>query len=108
MEWAGWFCIIILILYSSYPAKVKRLERKVAKLENKQKGDFGMSKLMSDLIGKRCKILNENEYQSDAWIYTVLDVDDEWAKMTYTDKKGASKTVIMRIDSIKKVNLLPD
>lgn len=105
MEWAGWFCLIILIMYSSYPSKVKRLECKVRALENKQKGDFSMSKLISELIGQRCKITNEDGSQN-AWVYTILDVDDEWVKAQYANKKGVSNTVLIRIDAIKKVDLI--
>ena len=33
MEWVGFIALMILICYSSYPDKVKRLEAKVKKLE---------------------------------------------------------------------------
>ena len=37
MEWVGFIALMILICYSSYPDKVKRLEVKVKKLERKEK-----------------------------------------------------------------------
>ncbi len=66
-----------------------------------------MSKLISDLIGKKCKITNEDGSQN-AWIYTVLDVDDEWVKVSYSNKKDEVKTEIIRIDLIKKVDVLAE
>lgn len=105
LEMMGVLCLVILIFYASYPSKVIRLERKVARLENKQKGEFAMSKMIKDLIGNRCKLTYDDGSQF-AWIYTILDTDDEWVKVTYEDKKGVSKTQIIRIDTIKKVDLI--
>lgn len=107
MEWMGWFCFILLMLYSSYPGKVTSLERKVARLERKQKGDVRMSQMIKDAIGKRCKFTQADNTQS-TWIYTILDADDEWVKVTYTDKKQVSKTEIIRIDSIAKICLVSE
>lgn len=104
MEWAGWACLLILVFYSSYPSKVKRLERKVGALEHKQKGDFQMSKMITALIGQQCRITNEDGSQL-GFDYTILDADDEWVKVSYLDKKDILKTEIIRIDSIKKVSL---
>ena len=36
----------------------------------------------------------------------VLDVDDEWVKIRYTDKKGKQIVKIVRIESIDEVELL--
>lgn len=35
----------------------------------------------------------------------VLDVDDEWIKISYTEKKGNTKIKIMRIDAIDGVEV---
>lgn len=107
MEWAGLFCLMILLYYSSYPAKVKRMEKELSKIKRMQNGGLVMSKLISDLIGKKCKITNEDGSQN-AWIYTILDADDEWVKVSYLSKKDEVKTEIIRIDSIKKVDLLAE
>lgn len=107
MEYMGLIGFIILIMYSSYPAKVRKLERKVARLESKQKGDLAMSKMISDAIGKKCKFTHEDGSQ-DAWIYTILDTDDEWVKVSYTDKKDVFKNEIIRIDSIIKFCLVAE
>lgn len=109
MEWMGWFCFIIILFYSSYPGKVKKLEAKVKRLERIGRGDLEMAKIISDLVGKECKIKTEDvvvavgttEFQC-----TVLEVDDEWLKFSYYDKKKACKTVIIRIDAIESMELL--
>lgn len=62
MEWAGWVCLMILIYYSS-PAKVKRIEKQLSKIKRRQNGGSSMSKLISDLIGKKCKITSEDGFK---------------------------------------------
>lgn len=104
----GWFCLMILLCYSSYPGKVKKLESKVKKLERKLGGGSRMSNIIKSLIGNHCIIRTE-----DALIFsgnielncTVLDADDEWIKITFKDKKGMEKTKILRIDSIDSIEL---
>ncbi len=36
----------------------------------------------------------------------VLDVDDEWVKITYKDKKDVTKTIIIRIESIDNIEII--
>lgn len=64
MEWISWICLMIVICYSSYPAKVKKLEKEVAKLKKRQNGDTSMSRLITDLVGKKCKLTNEDGTQN--------------------------------------------
>ena len=56
MEWFGIVALLLLLCYSAYPGKVKRLETKVKRLEKKQRGVAYMSKLINDLVGKQCII----------------------------------------------------
>ncbi len=109
MEWVGWLSFIIMLFYSSYPGKVKKLESKVKNLERKQKGENTMSKIIHELVGKTCKITTNGDSIFDIdtdIICTVLDVDDEWIKFTYTDKKNNVKTQILRIDCIDNIEQL--
>lgn len=104
----GWMSFILVLCYSAYPGKVRKLEGKVKTLERKVKGENNMSKIMAELIGKECKIKTEeallfagnNEVKC-----VVLDVDDEWIKFTYKDKKDVEKTKILRIDALDSVEL---
>ena len=59
MEWFGIAALLLLLCYSAYPGKVKRLETKVKRLEKKQRGVAYMSKLINDLVGKQCIIRSE-------------------------------------------------
>lgn len=109
MEWIGLICLAIVLCYSAYPGKVNKLERKVKKLEKKREGGISMSKIISELVGKECKITTEAALALSGSVEVlakILDVDDEWIKFTYTDKKGNVKTKILRIESIDSVELI--
>ncbi|MDV4150062.1 hypothetical protein R0131_04350 [Clostridium sp. AL.422] len=111
MEWIGWISLIIILCYSSYPDKVKKLEKKVKLLERNEKGDFEMSKIISSLVGEKCKIkCNETLSFNGSLdvVANVLDVDDEWIKISYVDKKGISKVKIVRIEVIDNIELISE
>jgi len=38
--------------------------------------------------------------------WLVVDVDEDWVKLSKTDKKGQKKTKLMRIEDIRSVELL--
>lgn len=112
MEWAGWVALILVLCYSSYPGKVTKLEKKVNKLEKGNKGESEMSKIFNELVGKECDIetdgVVDTDYIGENLRCTVLDVDEEWIKFTYTNKKNVTKTKILRIDAIDSVELVEE
>lgn len=77
-------------------SKIRRLKRKLKKYE---KGVDDMSKIINELVGKRCRLEVYGEI-------TVLDADDEWLKFEYTDKKGNKCVKIQRIDELTEIDLL--
>lgn len=106
MEWAGWIALMVMFFYCTYPKRVRILEGKIKKLERKQEGNKNMSKLINDLIGQSCIIESECALSfvgNSDMKCMILDADDEWVKISYTDKKGVEKTKIIRIDSINTV-----
>ena len=111
MEWIGWVCLIIILCYSSYPDKVKKLEKKVKLLERNEKGDFEMSKIISSLVGEKCRIKSNELFSFNASvdvIVNILDVDDEWVKISFIDKKGNAKVQILRIEAIDNIELISE
>ena len=108
MEWIGWVSLVLILCYAAYPAKVRRLESKVKKLQKSQNGGAKMSKILSELVGMECKIKTEEALAfvgSSELACRVLEADDEWIKLSYTDRKNVEKTRILRIDSIESVEL---
>lgn len=108
MEWLGFLSFFIILCYSSYPGKVKKLESQMKKVRKKETEENKMSKIISELVGKKCIITTTDALQfiGDTKVKcNVLDVDDEWIKISYTEKKGNTKIRIMRIDSIDGVEV---
>ena len=103
----GWFSFMILLCYSSYPGKAKKLEKEVKKLKRNEKGKYNMSSIISKLVGEKCKIKAEEPLflGSTECDCTVLEADDEWIKISYSDKKGNGKIKILRIESINDIEL---
>lgn len=81
---------------SKSKAKIKRLKRRLKKYE---KGETQMSKIINELVGKRCRVAIYGEIR-------VLDADDEWLKFEYADKKGNKCVKIQRIDELTEIDLL--
>lgn len=116
MEWTGWFALIVGI-YSW--TKAGELEKKIKKLEKKvktdstkkeKKGETDMSKIIESLVGKKCylKIRDEFFEDYDKFVCEILEVDEEWMKFTYMNKKLDVKTRIIRIDEIEHVDLIAE
>lgn len=106
-----WVCFIYIIYYSSYLGKIKKLESKVKKLERNQRGGCEMSNIITSLIGKQCKIKMDEGmlFSSNGETnFSVLDVDDEWIKLSYLDKKQGKKIKVIRIDSISNIELISE
>ena len=102
--------LIIILCYSSYPDKVKKLEKKVKLLERNENGDLPMSKIILGLVGKKCKIQMEEKFLGIGTesIVDVLDTDDEWIKISFVDKKGNTRVQILRIETIKNIELVSE
>ena len=110
MEWigVGVAAFILLICHASYPKKIRQLETAVKKLDKKQRGENGMSKLIHELVGKECKIKSEDALQlvdSTEFQCFVLDTDDEWMKIRYTDKKKNQIVKLLRIETVDEIEV---
>ena len=108
MEYFGIFAFIMVLSYSGLPGRVKRLETKIKNLSKKQKGENYMSKIIHELVGKECFINTDKAYELSGGKYIkckVLDADDEWIKINYTDKKKNDVTRILRIEDINDVEI---
>ncbi len=80
-------------------SKIRKLKGKLKKYE---KGATDMSKIINELIGKKCKL---GILGIDGEV-NVLDADEDWIKFEYTDKKGNKCVKIQRIEDISEIALL--
>lgn len=109
LEYFGLIAFVLVLSQMGYPSKIKKLEGELKSLKRKIKGEEALSKLLKDLIGVKCIIdcdgavvfTGKSEMECE-----VLDVDDEWVKITYKDKKDVTKTNIIRIESIDNIEII--
>ena len=74
------------------------VEQKKLMQESKEK----MSRLLNELIGKKCSITDSfMGYQG-----TVIDCDDDWVKIQVANKKKTIK--LCPIDEIQSIEILED
>ena len=109
MEWTGYFGFIAFFIAIGLLAdsgKVRKLERRIKALERKQNGGEEMSKLISELVNKECKMMVDFEGELTKTLEcTVLDVDEEWVKIRYQNKKKEDVVKMIRIEKVLEVNL---
>ena len=98
--WALGFVPLMIIFYLNHTQKVKKLENKIKRIEQKQKGNIEMSRILKELIGKTPTIVGQ-VFGTDNW--EVVDVDEEWVKLHSVDKKGKEKFKLQRIEDIQTV-----
>lgn len=70
-----------------------------------------MSKIISSLVGERCKIKIDEALPFNGSmdvVANVLDVDDEWIKFSFIDKKGVTKIKVLRVDSIDYIEVVSE
>lgn len=109
LEYFGLIAFVLVLSQMGYSSKIKKLEGELKNLKRKIKGEEALSKLLKDLIGVKCIIdcdgavvfTGKSEMECE-----VLDVDDEWVKITYKDKKDVTKTNIIRIESIDNIEII--
>ena len=98
--WALGFVPLVIMFYLYHTQRVKKLENKIKRIEQKQKGNKVMSRILKELIGKKPTIVGQ-VFGTDNW--EVVDVDEEWVKLRRVDKKGKEKFKLQRIEDIQTV-----
>ena len=98
--WALGFVPLMIIFYLDHTQKVKKLENKIKRIEQKEKGNTDMSRLLKEMIGRTPVIVGQL-FGTDNW--EVVDVDEEWVKLRRVNKKGKEKFKLQRIEDIQTV-----
>ena len=98
--WALGFVPLVIMHYIYHSQKVKKLENKIKRIEQKEKGNIDMSRLLQELIGKNPTIVGQ-VFGTSLW--EVVDVDEEWVKLRHVDKNGKEKFKLQRIEDIQAV-----
>lgn len=114
MEWMGLlgfiFAILGLTKSGNVETRVSKIEKKIKSNHKKHDGKElnVMSKILEDLVGKRCKLKINDDIFEDYGKFKcdILEVDEEWLKFSYKNKQGETKIRIIRIEALEHVDIL--
>ena len=103
----GLFAFFMVIVHMSLPSDVTDLKRRIKKLEAKNKarepkGESKMSAIIKSIVGKKCKIHEQDQYPEN--MSRIIEMDEEWVKVVEYGKKGKENNRIIRIDLIQSIS----
>lgn len=101
MEWLSLWIVCYLLFIDGKGKEIKRLRKRIKRLERKIKGGNEMSRLLEELKGQKATITVGGFGTS----YEIVDVDEDWVKLTRADNKGTVTTKLVRVDDIQSVEL---
>ena len=95
------FILFLIIIYASSEKKIKRLNKRIKRLEKQVKGNQDMSRLLEELKGQTATVL----VSGVGFEYEIMDIDEDWVKLTRVNNKQQSETKLVRIEDIQGVQL---
>ena len=95
------FIPFLVIIYASSEKKIKRLNKRIRRLEKQVKGNQDMSRLLEELKGQTVTV-TVNGFGTE---YEMLDIDEDWVKLTRVNHKQQGETKLVRIEDIQGVQL---
>ena len=100
---AVWIIFIpfLVIIYASTEKKIKRLNKRIRRLEKQVKGNQDMSRLLEELKGQTATVL----VSGVGFEYEILDIDEDWVKLTRVNHKQQRETKLVRIEDIQGIQL---
>ena len=100
---AVWIIFIpfLVIIYASTEKKIKRLNKRIRRLEKQVKGNQDMSRILEELKGQTATVL----VSGVGFEYEILDIDEDWVKLTRVNHKQQRETKLVRIEDIQDIQL---
>lgn len=100
---AMWILFIpfLVIFYASSEKKIKRLNKRIRRLEKQVKGNQDMSRILEELKGQTATV-TVNCFGTK---YEIIDIDEDWVKLTRVNNKQQRETKLVRIEDIQGVQL---
>ena len=101
---AVWIIFIpfLLIFYASSEKKIKRLNKRIRRLEKQVKGNQDMSRLLEELKGQTVTV-TVNGFGTE---YEVMDIDEDWVKLSREINKQHRETKLVRIEDVELIQQL--
>ena len=100
---AVWIIFIpfLVIIYASTEKKIKRLNKRIRRLEKQVKGNQDMSRILEELKGQTATVT----VSGVGFEYEILDIDEDWVKLTRVNHKQQRETKLVRIEDIQGIQL---
>ena len=95
------FIPFLVIVYASSEKKIKKLNKRIKRLEKQVKGNQDMSRLLEELKGQTATVL----VSGVGFEYEILDIDEDWVKLSRENKKKEKETQLVRIEDIQGIQL---
>ena len=101
---AVWIIFIpfLVIIYASTEKKIKRLNKRIKRLEKQLKGNKEMSRLLEELKGQTVSI-RLNGFGSN---WEIVDFDEDWVKLSHEGIKQHRVTKLVRIEDVELIQQL--
>ena len=91
----------LFIIYASSEKKIKRLNKRIRRLEKQVKGNQDMSRLLEELKGQTATV-TLNGFGTK---YEIMDIDEDWVKLSRENRKKEKETKLVRIEDIQGIQL---
>lgn len=95
------FILFLIIIYASSEKKIKRLNKRIKRLEKQVKGNQDMSRLLEELKGQTATVTVDG-FGAE---YEILDIDEDWVKLSRETNKQQKETKLVRIEDIQDIQL---
>ena len=95
------FIPFLVIFYTSAEKKIKRLNKRIRRLEKQVKGNQDMSRILEELKGQTATVT----VSGVGFEYEILDIDEDWVKLSRVNNKQQSETKLVRIEDIQDIQL---
>ena len=95
------FISFLVIVYASSEKKIKKLNKRIKRLEKQVKGNQDMSRLLEELKGQTATVTVDGV----GFEYEIIDIDEDWVKLTRVNHKQQRETKLVRIEDIQGIQL---
>lgn len=95
------FIPFLILIYTDSEKKIKRLNKRIRRLEKQVKGNQEMSRLLEELKGQKVKV-TVNGFGTE---YEIMDIDEDWVKLSRETNKQQRETKLVRIEDIQDIQL---
>ena len=95
------FIPFLIMVYASSEKKIKRLNKRIRRLEKQVKGNQDMSRILEELKGQTATV-TLNGFGTK---YEIMDIDEDWVKLSRENRKKEKETKLVRIEDIQGIQL---